>query len=91
MTIASFNLVFEMIWIDDRAALEGADRPDDLDATAGWVDGDFRAGGDVAALVSARRDAHSATGRALFPPTEGLGGRFRITREADPYRLLIRP
>ena len=70
----AFDLVLEMVGVDDRAALEGARRADDLNAAGGWVDGDLGAGGDEAAFFGPGRDADSVTGVAFLPPAEGLGG-----------------
>ena len=43
----AFDLVLEMVGVDDGAALECADGADDLHAAVGRVDGDLGAGGDV--------------------------------------------
>ena len=79
-----FDLVLEMVGVDDRAALEGADRADDLNAAAGAVDGHLGAGGDVAPFFGSGRDADPVIGCALLAPAERLGG--GLEHGAQPLR-----
>ena len=66
----AFDLVLEMVGVDDGAALERADGADDLDAAGDAVDGDLGAGGDEAALFGPSGDADSVIGLALPAPAE---------------------
>src|SRR5688572_16983263 len=42
----SFDLVFQMVGVQDLAALEGGDGAEDAEFSGGGIDGDFGAGGD---------------------------------------------
>ena len=78
----AFDLVLEMVRIDDRAALEGADGADDLHAAAGAVDRDLGAGGDVAPFLGPARDADAVIGAGLAAPAERARRRPRGRRAA---------
>ena len=66
----AFDLVDQVVGVDDGAALEGRDDPDDLHAAGGAVDGDLGAGGDVAPLLGpARRCRSPAPARASTGPS----------------------
>ena len=58
-------LIVQAVGIDDRAGLPRADHADDLYFLRCGVDGDFGAGGDVAALLRAAGEAESAGGGGL--------------------------
>src|SRR5260370_28038409 len=63
-----------MVRVNDRPALEGAERAHDLDTAAGPLDGDLCAGGDETAFFGPGGDADAAIGPALAPPAERSGG-----------------
>src|SRR5579864_1964585 len=70
------DLVFQSLRIHDCAAIKGFDYPNDFDLSV--INGDFRAGSDVATLLDAACEAKSPTRRTLFiTPPKPLSGSLK--------------
>ena len=79
----AFDLVFEMVGIDHRAAIKGADGAEDLDDAALLVGQHFDAGGQVRAFLGADGQAEAAAGFAFGgAPAEGGGGGLQDVAQA---------
>ena len=83
----AFDLVLEVVRVDDGAAFEGTDGADDLHAAARSVDGHLGAGGDVAAFLRPGRDADPPVRAGLPSPSECLGR--GLEHRAEPLVLEV--
>src|SRR5262249_17055322 len=83
----AFDLVLQVVRVDDGTAIERADGADDLHAAARTIDRDLGAGGDIAAFLETYREAGPAIATRLPAPAEGAGR--RLEHRAHPIVLEV--
>ena len=86
-----FDLVLQVVRVEDRAALERRRRPARLALACRSVDRDFGARGDVAALLRAARDAEAAARRRLrLPQPNCFAAASSTARSRSSFRFFRR-